>query len=749
MAITIEMNKVIIPSMTAEIAKEKYLSISAKLELRQKLMDKANNPATRNKLTATERKNYYQFRNEIPKLKADLFYYEAYFEYLIAKRDPLHNRPTLKPIADLAVKTGNYPSDVISEYERQEWIVDKYPYYIIALTKLIIAKYNGNADYELIYSNNKNFYVNAAIEYESKTNPNFHNDLVAYKNYMTSLKNSVKGQQDKLVEAIVYDHIGQANILQAQLLERASDNGSGGMGGLFSFVKKALSPIQKLAESVAGKTLNATLGNSVVKRIVPEKLLAPITGISQASAQVLSGKISKKNLGNLMRNSVKLAVLPTQETLRISSNVSSSAISNNIIGKKLDQYTGGVLTSATNLQKTAYEGSQGHAIDLKSTAFDAIKVGAFVAGGATGMAVMVASNAAVQDTALGNSQVGRGIVTAGSIAASGGTSGGATALLKSTATTMAQRKATEVAINQAQKMGVGKDILTVASAYGSGKSISELAQEEITKVGLSELNKLGVPIPNDVIKYGTKLATGESVQSIAEDEAKAYVDKKYLNQYGLSSDKVLSYAEKVEKISNRETISLEDEKERLKDKIELKYAKEKAKLETQFAKAQQDYTNFSTSQKMTEMSDQAIIEYQKKEAQLNAELVRAENNIINLDDKIANEINNSTATVDREFDRMKQNYLNFDASEFAQDEYARFKNDPKSRFEWLREKYGDKFLMYLMMKYGPKYSYENYITDEDRVKYLSYKPVEKKTNTGYLKLGAIALTAVVGYKTLT
>jgi len=243
-----------------------------------------------------------------------------------------------------------------------------------------------------------------------------------------------------------------------------------GMSGIFDFVAKPFEAVAKVFKNVAGvlvdvariitepiaKAVKAALDNTL-GRVLPKSIYEKIANLTDVGLAIFQLQINKETLKKAVKAVCDVALVG----VRISKEIVGYAMKQSSFVRKIDKYSGGLLTSYQNLSSAAITLSKGGKIDWKMLAIDALKLGmavymgatasnyfltqqgANIVGGATGLdktslgrAVLLGSaliltgqasltdvakegskeagiKAVVNNTALGDSSLGRTIATVG------------------------------------------------------------------------------------------------------------------------------------------------------------------------------------------------------------------------------------------------------------------------------------------------------------------------------------------------
>lgn len=482
------------------------------------------------KLSRFNKAQYKIAKRYNSRTKRDLAKLEPLLKIAIASRSTKQRVPTLDTILNHAIKMDLEPS-VAAEHYKDKFFELLYPLNIIYIAQNLnrlerTFKNAAEPTYDSSLESKKKW-LDIAVKNEDATYPNNSNpiSLLVSKNksYLASLTKKIKSLESTYIQDAIKDHLGRStskfnskdivNITQINyqdlkpksLHNAVIDNTEYDteLGGFFSKIfKVVLSPVQLFSQSVFSTVLKNTIGSSIVRKNIPSNLFTSLQGLSQASAQIAVGKVSKSNI----RKAIKYSMKVTKATVSTVGKVYSEALKvyyagyylamKTETGKTVDKYTGGIATSAMNLTQVTPDLMQEKKVDVKARAIDAIKVGAVVvSGGALSVAVSAGTTVATEKTSLGKSSIGRSLIQAGGIYASGGGS------VTDIATKMATQKATTLAIKKASplltpilgdtasKIALTSLATATTSTAGTDKSFTQTLQNVATKSVASTATK--------------------------------------------------------------------------------------------------------------------------------------------------------------------------------------------------------------------------------------------------------------------
>jgi hypothetical protein len=180
-------------------------------------------------------------------------------------------------------------------------------------------------------------------------------------------------------------------------------------------VLQAAAPVTKLYAGTMKFALDNTLG-----RVLPNSIYGKISSFTNAGAAIAEGNLTTQNFRAVVKGFMDIGMI----TQRIS-NESYLVLGKTSIGKSLDHYSGGLLTSVHNLgripvvlETNALSGGN-EKINWNQTLLDALKVGLAVASGGTAVAVMTSVNIVGEKTGLNKNSLAMGVLSASALIAVG------------------------------------------------------------------------------------------------------------------------------------------------------------------------------------------------------------------------------------------------------------------------------------------------------------------------------------------
>lgn len=321
-------------------------------------------------------------------------------------------------------------------------------------------------------------------------------------------------------------------------------------------VLKAASPVTSVVTKQLKFVMDNTLG-----RVLPNSIYDKISGLTNAGASILEGNLTSANFRAVVKGVMDYALIG----VRIANEAKRQAMKVGMLENlfiAVDGYSGGLLTSCERLANVPIALNEGRKINWMVVLVDALKVAAAVASGGTAVAIMVAVNAVGDKTGLDQSSLGRGILTAGAMIAAG------QATFNSQLASGAAQIGTKAALNNTNlgdsslgravvEIGVTGAVNSVQANTAFSQEIRDRAEAKIREVAKAKANAelrdaTGLPINVDMLDKAYDFATGDkTIESVISDARKKFDEK---------------YAEIENKIKN---FSAED----LKDKANAEMAK--------------------------------------------------------------------------------------------------------------------------------------------------------------------------------
>lgn len=354
--------------------------------------------------------------------------------------------------------------------------------------------------------------------------------------------------------------------------EEACDEAMGGFS-LKKFVKsigKAVKSVAKAVQSVA-KTITAPVANAVrftlkntLGRVLPKSVYDKIANLTEAGLNIMQLNLNNKTFRQVVKATVDVALFAP----RISAEAWRQASKIGPV-RSLDSLTGGVMTSFANLNKVPITLGTGGKVDWQRTAFDALKVGAVVLGAqgatsalsylqnyGTNLAVTKGSAKVAQATGLDKTSLGRGLVSATAMMATGQSDiyteavKGGTSMATNTVVNSTGLKDTKYGRAVAE-IGVNSAVGTIQSNQAFSQVMRDKAEDKLKEVARKEADqylKKEVGVSLWAVEKAYDLASDASnsdktlediVQTAKNNAVKAY--EKAITQYqNMDSEKVLN-----------------------------------------------------------------------------------------------------------------------------------------------------------------------------------------------------------------
>lgn len=788
------------------------------------------------KLSVYEKAVYKKYKNVASRVTRDMKPLNHKLKWMkMSKME--YRQPTVNDIVEHSKEMNNVPSEAVDHFDKK-FPEYAYPPYIIqkAISMNEYHRTFRKTDEPKIDTNleSKIKWFNIAVTEEDRLFGNgstpIKDEVVKNKMDYSILKKRIKTNETDYVVDVVKDFLGEptkkfttADIITITTKQPDGDGGFAGsnegdeswvsevcarayanpdprwlqamnppsdneMGGFFSkLLKVVLSPVQIFAISPFMKTFNA-VASPVLKKVLPARFYGPLSGLTQVSADLLVGKVSKDNIRKAVKYSLEITK-QTGKTVKSAAKVVGKAYAKALtyyyyayyaamktsVGKDVDRYTGGIATSYINLTQVTPDLMQSKKIDVKARAIDVIKVGAAVTGGALAVGISAGTTVATEKTGLGKSSLGRGILKAGAVYATGGAS-----TVQDMAVQEAKKQALKGFLKQAVKKGIvnesaasmmvtagagasspqeaAKNFATMAAKNVAVKQVGKVTNSDVLQIvgeaGINAGINAGVASATsstDPVGTGTVLAPastnptfaesfGEGVKSGLQNQAVAKVNDQILASTGINAD-ITDIArlskgdsdvvlEQVENFGEEELKDfLADQEAKLEQKIENERLKSEMKMneyQNKYETEKQNLADFDSQDKIDQLEREAQARINEEQKRLGAEMDRIQSDY------------------DKGLDRVKNQITDFDSSKLingSKDSLAdkiaaerdRFQANLQDRFYALTKKYGPQLLAYLMFKYGPQMSYDQYLTQEDRTKAKYWVPPKngRKYNTNY------------------
>lgn len=805
-------------SMKAQI--KNYSDLVARTEKHYGIRSRIDLPL----IPASNRASYLNAKKKLSILRRDLDPVEREFKFKKLSRESARTQPTVFDIVEYAKKKNAYPKDITDQFYKDH-LDFAYPTFILEKAKNLHYKHKTfvNADEPPIMSSHK-WYMEAIkqVEEDSNLTEKPLSKLVKKrKDAFDNMVKIIKNDHHKFIRLKTLQRLGRASNAELNWIKEVEDNAQmagvnyqnekvyvaplskedqalavyqqqmndldeEGMGFLKKLFKKVLSPFEKLVVSPFMKLANATIG-PVAKTVLPKDLYLAVSGLSHASARLLVGDISKENLRNVSKGFLRTVggtiTMPVRATVEVTRQAQKLSIV-----RSIDKYSGGLISSADNLNRATVSLGKGKSIDLKSTLMDGVKIGLAVVSGGQSVVAMTATNAVGAKTGLNKTAIGKIALTAAQAA---GTSGNWAGFVSNTGKQIATQEGAKTLV----KTGVIRDqnlanLVVTTGMVASGSSSKNLLKDVGTHVakteGARQLVKTGVirdknlanlAVSGALVSTGSDASFTDVAKDLAKSEAERVAKKEIVKEIGnddlgllVANTAIGTYDEgftmnnlSKNAISNTSLLAEQKANEKLaKYGLSVNTLTKASEIASMSPEEMQAIVKDRATKAMQEMEAKKNMYMMKVEhlkekiadasntdlkAKLQAEFERAE-------EKLAVELEDAKKRANAELERMKQDYKDFNMGEFISDEQRRLKERAlaeRDRFKAnymnhiykLRDKYGPHLLAYLMYKYGPRPDYN--VTDEDRLRYRNWQPPQNgrlyQTNysLGKLALGGLAV----------
>jgi hypothetical protein len=775
------------------------------------------------KLTPYHKSRYKLAKTRNSRNKRELAEMEPLLNIAIASREALNRVPKLIEILLYAEKNDLEPSLAITQF-RDKFIERLYPHHIELIARNLnrLERTFKNAD-EPHFDSSKSVkvkWLDRAVIEEDKTYPSGQNPM----SIIAKLVKKVSEVEKNYIQDAIKDHIGQGttqfnskdiqNITKIKFQDIQPKQAFQGvvslqqseteLGGFFSKFLKILSPAQIFGGSIFSVVLKNTVGSSIVRKNIPSGLYGALQGLSQASANIAVGKVSKDNLRKAIKYSIKVATesgeLAGKTALKVSEAYTKAMYAGfyygmeTSAGKTIDKYTGGLVTSGMNLNQVQGDLARGKKIDVVARSLDAVKLGTVLVGGSiiSSVAISSGTKVATEKTALGKTSLGKGIISAGAIYAGGGdlstvakkvATQQATAQVKKQVaprlTKVLGKSATSLIIDSASSAvsssTTGQSTFSDALTKSASKNITKEATKRVVtsvageKVGTIVSNVAGQTVGTSI---GDKIAqsTGNTTASSGTEssvtilgpngELMTKTRPSFLEKIGQSvkdeaKAQAISYADSKTGGKVSSVLKAKDMVMKYKDMTPEEFSKRVA----------QERVNLYKRIEEERENAQARIKHVEKQIE-DASAEEAKKTLMN---KIADEerrLNDKVTDMQDSFQKgikkASEDYENFNTQDFLNKESNRIGQKiraEKDRFTanmtdrlWkLSQKYGPQLLAYLMYKYGPQSDYDQFITEEDKNIYMNFVPpkdgtIYKKRPLGWGSKLALIAGALVATK---
>ena len=318
-------------------------------------------------------------------------------------------------------------------------------------------------------------------------------------------------------------------------------------------VLKSASPVTKIYAGAMKYTLDNTLG-----RVLPPSVYSKMASFTNAGASMAEGNLTSANFRAVVKGFVDQAMIG----VRIN-NEALLQFNKTGLSKTVNKYTGGILTSVTHLGKVAVVMENNaltdnyEKINWVQTLVEVIQVAgtvsAIVATGGMAVAVTAGTKAVGEETGLDKSKLGMGVLSAGALYASGGasftqvaTTGGAqlgtATVLNNTALGDSQlgRTVAEIGITATANSIQGNQAFT--------EEVRNLAEQKARDVATAEANKklqstTGLPLNVNMLTSAYDVVTGDKPMSQIASEAQDRFVAKYNETVANLSDKAKNLTE--------------------------------------------------------------------------------------------------------------------------------------------------------------------------------------------------------------
>jgi hypothetical protein len=345
-------------------------------------------------------------------------------------------------------------------------------------------------------------------------------------------------------------------------------NGMGGydyaMGGFFSKVwkgvKGSVRGIVKVAQKISGVVAKATKSvlDNTLGRVLPKSIYDKISNFTDGALAIMSLHFDKKNFRKVVEGVMDYALLP----LRINKEIMNTAMKSGFI-RDIDKYTGGILTSFNNLNKAPITLRNGGKIDWKALAIDAIKVGLAVYAGQS-FFTNVATNYVGTETGLNKTSLGAGILSATALIATGQSN------FTSQATSGATQIGTKAVINNTAlgqsslgrtvaEIGVASSVQSVQSNEAFSQIMRDKAEDKIKSVGKKIADKELAKVT------GTNLINTNLLTSVATDAYQFATSEKTIGD--LLQETKDHYANEISKLGDKITSITQDQVDKEADRF--------------------------------------------------------------------------------------------------------------------------------------------------------------------------------------
>jgi hypothetical protein len=460
-------------------------------------------------------------------------------------------------------------------------------------------------------------------------------------------------------------------------------------------LKKAGEDIRGELEVAITKVAANTIGSGLAKDLLPSELYEAANKLTKASIEIMVGKISPERIGNALEAIYKIGAVGSQSVSWVVDET-TGAILASPVGRQLDQYTGGIISSVDRLADLDNAIIDDEKRDPLMIVLDVVKVASVVSGAGsltgalTNVGEQAAGNYVGQQSGLNKTALGRSILSVGTGSVSGG--GSMADLLTKEVKTVATGEATKQSTSLLIPM-LGKDGASIIGGSLVSSGISSYSDPNATFMDSMQTNvttstkSVAKGKANTVILQNTGGLIGlnqvEQIynldpKEVTKDNANKIIDAEIAKVHKRISDETTKSLNVKEKIKHeyqvaRAKISDPDAIEKLQDHTKRQIDAETKKLADKIDGAQNEMNKALDSVKNFDLKD----EIAQKKAELEANYLREKERF-------------QSMTMDDVFDLAKQ--------------------------------YGPDLLKYLMSKYGAKPNYDKVITEQDLQNYKTWTP---------------------------
>ena len=441
----------------------------------------------------------------------------------------------------------------------------------------------------------------------------------------------------------------------------------------FVSLAKSVAKVVKKIDRVVAKAIKQTLDNTL-GRVLPASVYDKIANITDAGLEILKGNLNNNTFRKVVKGVTDIALIGGRIFEEAWKQADKVGALHNLM-RTVDKYSGGVLTSIRNLNRVPITIGTGGKIDWKTTLIDALKVGLAV-GGASSLAT-VASNLA-QQTAISytiahsgkdikESALGRGALTAAAMIATG------------------QSSLADEAVKGAKKLG------TTAAINNTSLGQTDLGRS-IAAIGVNAA--IDYVATNDAFSDAIKKEATKEIKRVATVQAKKktvelIVGKKQPTKKVVTAKKKVVTVKKTPTKKDGKVVSTIPNPR-------ISPVENASQLDDQGSLVDQEvtYDEYST---IAELMDEGKAYYKEYAAQYPS-----------LDEDTKNFI---LVETDHYFvNRMEEVYGTLDV-------------------------YGQQLSFYLIMKYGPQESYENFATPDDFLNFQTvyFTEIDRLTNIDWGK----------------